>query len=170
MNSITSLEVSCLLISCQQLFLKFCSYYFSFVLLYFTCMFLFSSSLFLPDRSISILVGFLSVVLSGSLFLLISFVLASFCLFLLSNSSELDFVLSFLILFYCYSIEGCLYFNERLKVNRPRWEGQWKGTGGSRGRGHHNQDILCRKKLFSIKEIWIKEYIFLVKKHFSCDL
>lgn len=110
MNSVTSLEVPCLVISCQQLFLKFCFYYFSFVLLYFTCMFLFSSSLFLPDRSISILVGFLNVVLSGSLFLLISFVLASFCLFLLSNSSEPDLFYLFLSYFIL------LLFHRRLLI------------------------------------------------------
>jgi hypothetical protein len=69
------------------------------------------------DAQVSVFVGFVSVQMSGSLLLLLSVGLFSFCLFILFNSYMLVFVL-----FYYYPIEACLFSNERRKKGAVGWE------------------------------------------------
>lgn len=74
----------------------------------------------------------------------------SFCLFVLSNSKV--FVLSYIsfpfVAFYHCLTEACLF--PKVKQKRPGciWEERWRGTGGQRGTGAHNQNYYRRKKIY----------------------
>lgn len=58
-----------------------------------------------------------------------------------------------LVYFILLAFLTCLCSKERQKVCRSGWgRGKWGGTGTSRGRGNHSQNILNERNLFSIKK------------------
>jgi hypothetical protein len=57
-----------------------------------------------------------------------------FLCFLLSSFTVSFVQFQRFILLYYYSLEACLFSNEKQKKNGSRWEGR---------KGNHNQDILC---------------------------
>ena len=69
-------------------------------------------------------------------------------LFVLTNSKLL--LLTYLIIFYfiVLPLEACLFSNERQKGSGSGWEMRWGGTGRSRGKENHNQDILWEKHIY----------------------
>lgn len=74
--------------------------------------------------------------------------LGLFPLFGLPSSDVLAFVL-----FYYYSLETCLFTNEKQKGRNPDGRGSRKDLGGVEEGETGNQDILCEGGyLFSIKE------------------
>ena len=72
----------------------------------------------------------------------------------MSNSSEIFLVyllIFYFLMFYYYSLEACLFSNERQKGSGSGWEGKWEGTGRSQERGNQSGFIICEKNVFSIE-------------------
>lgn len=92
-----------------------------------------------------------SVWTSGSLFLVTSLGLFSFCLLVSSNSDVLVFVLSYFILFHyilLLPLRSLFFFpNERQKVSRSWKEGRWEGAGRSGRKKACNQNRLYEGKI-----------------------
>jgi hypothetical protein len=72
----------------------------------------------------------------------------AFCLFVLLDS---DLFLFYLIIFYYYPLEACLFSKERQKGSGPQWEGR-RGEGKTernREGGDHNQNTVYENSIFN---------------------
>lgn len=69
--------------------------------------------------------------------------------FVLPHSGVLVFwLLSLYFLLFWYFLDACLFCNKRQKWCGSEWEGKWRGTGRSRGRGICNHNMLSEKKIY----------------------
>lgn len=77
---------------------------------------------------------------------------APFLLFSLFDFNVLVFILSlyiiFYFIFYCYLFEACLFSDKEQKGCASREKGKERGAEKSERRENHNEDILCKKKIY----------------------